>query len=433
MFYRDLIGMAQQRAHTLDLPSFYHAAQDLHELDSPITENEVWDVVKNLPPDKAPSPDGFTGRFYKSCWGSIKDDVMAAIGAVHSGDSRALQALDSALLVLIPKQEEAINIGDYRPISLIHSFAKLVTKILANRLAPKLQTMVATNQSTFIRGRSIHDNFSLVQHMARYLHNRKEPRLLVKLDITKAFDSVSWSFLLELLHHLGFGDRWCNLICNLLSTSTTRILLNGQPGDTLHHRRGLRQGEPLSLMLFIMVMDMLTALVAKADSLNLLKPLATRNMGHQILLYASDISLLHGILRIFGEATGLQVNLAKSSFIPIRCTEEQAAKARCHMPCALGSFPCKYLGLPLSVRKLTKADLQPYIDRIADMLPTWKASLLAKSGRLVLVRAVLTVLPIYMLIAVMVPKWMIQAIDKIIRAFLWRGRRDLRGGHCPVA
>lgn len=235
-FYQQLIGTAQQQDHTLDLPPFHRAAHDLQELDSPISEEEVWNVVKGLPLDKAPGPDGFTGRFHKTCWGIIKTDVMAAIGAVHAGDSRALQALNSALLVLIPKSEEASGIGDYRPISLIHSFAKLVTKILANRLAPKLQTLVATNQSAFIRGRCIHDNFSLVQHLARYLHNRKEPRLLVKLDLTKAFDSVSWSFLLELLRHLGFGERWCNLICNLLSTSTTRVLLNGQPGDIIHHR-----------------------------------------------------------------------------------------------------------------------------------------------------------------------------------------------------
>lgn len=114
-----------------------------------------------------------------------------------------LHHLNSALVGLIPKNEGGATIGEYRPISLVHSFAKLVTKILANRLAPKLPDIVATNQSAFIRGCSIHDNFELVQHMAKFLHQKNLSRLLVKLDITKAFDSVSWAFLVQLLRHLG--------------------------------------------------------------------------------------------------------------------------------------------------------------------------------------------------------------------------------------
>lgn len=111
--------------------------------------------------------------------------------------------------------------GDYRPISLVHSFGKLITKILANRLAPKLDHLIAPNQSGFIKGRCIHDNFLLVQQTAKFLHRQRKSSFLLKLDITKAFDSVSWAFLLEVLSYLGFGLRWRNLLCNLLSTSST--------------------------------------------------------------------------------------------------------------------------------------------------------------------------------------------------------------------
>lgn len=104
-----------------------------------------------------------------------------------------------------------------------------------------------------------------------------------------------------------------------------------------------------------------------------------------------------------------------------------------HMECAVADFPCKYLGIPLSIRRLTKADLQPYIDRVADMVPTWKAALMATTGRLILVRFVLTAIPIHLLIALDLPRWFIKAIDKWNRKFLWYGHKELNGGNCPVS
>ena len=113
----------------------------------------------------------------------------------------------SYLTLLIPKKLEALEAKDYRPISLVHSFAKLVTKMMANRLAPHLDKLVATNQSAFTRGRCIHDNFILVQQTIKVLHRQKISSLFLKLDISKAFDSVDWAFLLEILSHLGGGSR----------------------------------------------------------------------------------------------------------------------------------------------------------------------------------------------------------------------------------
>lgn len=116
---------------------------------------------------------------------------MAALGAVHEGDARQLHLLNSAYIVLLPKETDALQVRDYRLISLVHSFAKLITKLLANCLAPHLSKIVAPNQSAFIRGQRIHDNFLLVQHTARTLHRQNLSRVLLKLDISKAFDSVS--------------------------------------------------------------------------------------------------------------------------------------------------------------------------------------------------------------------------------------------------
>jgi len=270
--YSSLFGSDCTQPRTIDLDGLNIPSYNLEDLDVPFTEAEVWNTIKQLPSDKAPGPDGFTGRFYKSCWSIIKEDVMAALHAIWGKKFRNLWMLNSAYITLLPKRFDAEQVKDFRPISLVHSFAKLVTKILANRLASRLDKMVSPNQSAFIKKRFIQDNYMLVQQTVRFLHSQKQPRLLLKLDITKAFDSVSWSFLMEVLRKLGFGSRWRDLLCGLLSSSFSQVLLNGIPGDFIQHRRGLRQGDPLSPMLFILVMDVLNWLVTRAAEAGLLKP-----------------------------------------------------------------------------------------------------------------------------------------------------------------
>jgi hypothetical protein len=224
------------------------------------------------------------------------------------------------LLTLLPKKNDATLVKDFWPVSLIHSFAKLITKLLANRLVGRLSELVSANQSAFMKGRCIHDNFLLVQQTTRLLHQQKQPRILLKLDISKAFNFVSWSFLLEVLQRRGFGPIWRDMISGLLGSSSSRVLLNGVPGEVFYHRRGLRQGDPLSPILFILVMDVLNSLIGKATTEGLLQPLSTRSIHHRVSLYADDVVLflrpvatdmqmVDALLQLFGAATRLETNI----------------------------------------------------------------------------------------------------------------------------
>jgi len=389
-FYNSLLGRSVDREMTVNLPELGMPNIDLHDLEAPFSEEEVWKTIKSLPFDKAPGPDGFTGKFYKVCWQIIKLDIMAAISAVWSRKFANFELLNSAFVTLLPKKEDASSVKDFRPISLVHSFAKLVTKILANRLAGFLNQLVSPNQSAIIKGRFILDNFMLVHHTTKFLHQQKQARILLKLDINKAFDSVSWPFLLEVLNRLGFGPIWCDIISGLLCTSSTQILLNGSPGEKIYHQRGLRQGDPLSPMLFILVMDVLCHLIRKAVDERMLQPLSRRALQHRISLYAddvvlflrpsaSDIEITLDILQLFGKASGLTTNLQISNVVPIQCTEDDKVFLQESLPCQISEFACKYLGVPLSPHKITKAQVQPIIEKIADRLPSWKADLLTKA------------------------------------------------------
>lgn len=155
---------------------------------------------------------------------------MEAICAFELGETRNLSKLNNALIALLPKKVGASTPSDFRPITMIHSFAKLISKILSLRLAPRLPGLVSRSQNAFIRSWSIHDNYKFVQRAAVLIRRKKIPMLLLKLDISKAFDTLSWPFLIDVLHAHGFSDRWCSWIESLLKTASSRIMLNGHRG-----------------------------------------------------------------------------------------------------------------------------------------------------------------------------------------------------------
>jgi hypothetical protein len=328
-----VFGTAASGGTTLNFLALGIQPLDLSEQEAAITPEEVWATIKAMPSDRAPGPDGFTGAFYKSSWGTISNEVMAAVVAFAQGNIRSMDKLNNALVVLLPKKVGANCPADFRPITIIHSFAKLISKLLALRLAPRLHELIASNQNAFIRTRSIHDNYKYIQRAAVLIRKKRVPMLLLILDISKAFDTLSWPFLLDTLQAWGFGETWLRWIETLLSTATSRIILNGQKGPPIRHLRGVRQGDYLSPMLFIIAMDVLHRLFQKAATDGVLRRMEPSQVKFQCSLYADDVILfirphvqearaVKQILHIFGEASGLQTNLAKCSVTPIFGGEE---------------------------------------------------------------------------------------------------------------
>ena len=169
----------------------------------------------------------------------------------------------------------------------------------------------------------------------------------------------------------------------LFSTASSRVLLNGVPGLEILHGRGLRQGDPLSPLLFDIGIDPLNRTLELATEEGLLQPLPDHLAKLRVSLYADDAAIflvptaeditnLAYTLRGFGDATGLVTNFTKSSFSPIRCEGIDLATIMTEFPASVAQFHIKYLGLPLALGRLRRADLQPYIDKTASRLQPWK-------------------------------------------------------------
>ncbi|XP_039118945.1 uncharacterized protein LOC120255125, partial [Dioscorea cayenensis subsp. rotundata] len=269
--FRALFGQQRPFRFKADLNRLLRnkARVDLSHLERPFSMEEVKKAVFDLGSDKAPGPDGFPMMFFKIFWEIIKVEVLKLCEDFYSGEAN-LERINWASIVLIPKVSSPASPGDYRPISLINSSLKIISKILATRLGTVMDSLVDHAQSAFLQGRCILDNIATAEELLFSIQKRNLNGHVLKVDFAKAFDSVDWDFMFDLLRARGFGSRWIGWIHNLLRSSKASILINESPTGYVRYQRGLRQGDPLSLLLFVLVTDVLSTLFENALSSHIL-------------------------------------------------------------------------------------------------------------------------------------------------------------------
>jgi hypothetical protein len=402
--------------------------------------SEVDMALSQMQPLKSPGPDGFAASFYQRSWATVRADVcQAVLSFLNDGIFDA--DINQTYIALIPKVKSPEFITDYRPISLCNVLYKLIAKVLANRLKTVLPSIISATQSAFIPGRLITDNilvaFEALHTMDAKLKG-KEGFMALKLDMSKAYDRVEWTFLETVMRKIGFAERWIMLAMTCIKTVSYSILINGKPYGNILPSRGLRQGDPLSPYFFLLCAEGLSTIISRVEREARLTGLPITRGGTRLShLFFADDSLLfckakleewHQVreaLQIYEMASGQKLNSGKTAIFFSRNTSsvvkheilEAAGVSATH------SYE-RYLGLPALVGRSKVSTFADIIGKVWARLNGWKEKFLSQAGREILLKAVIQAIPTYTMSVFQLPKSLCKEINSMMGRFWWGAKEN---------
>ncbi|KAJ9557048.1 hypothetical protein OSB04_011662 [Centaurea solstitialis] len=406
----------------------------------PISDDEIRQALFQIGNNKAPGSDGFSAKFFKKAWDIIGKDIMVAI---HNFFYRGhlVRELNHTLLCLLPKSVNASSVSEFRPISCCSVLYKCISKVVVGRMKDYLDSLVGKYQSAFIPGRSIVDNIMMAHELVvGYQKEQGPPRCAFKIDIRKAYDMVNWRYLINILKGFGFHPVMIKWIEEMVTTPSFSVSLNGETHGFFHGKRGIRQGDPLSPYLFTLVMEGFSLIfkqcIEEAGNFGYHKGCETLQITH--LCFADDlfvftygdvlsVEVLKKALDIFALRSGLHANLDKSDIFFGNVPTDTRNAIRACLPFRCGTFPIRYLGVPLSPVRLRMPEYGVLVMRLKSRIQNWKMKYLSFGGKRQLIISVLHSLQLYWMAIFCFPAAVLLEIERVIRDFLWSNGESSKG------
>ncbi|XP_020096969.1 uncharacterized protein LOC109716078, partial [Ananas comosus] len=424
-----------------DLPAI--SQENAEVLIKPIEDLEIKQALWSMPNGKAPGPDGLQAEFFKNYWDIVGLDLCKAIKHFFL-HANLPKGWGQTYITLVPKKENPSRVADFRPISLCNVCYKIISKILVNRLKPLLPTLIGYEQAAFVAGRDISDNILAAQELAHTMVNNKKdhPMMIVKYDMEKAYDRVRWDSVTTVLSLMRFPIKWVNWIMACISSPTYAFIINGKASDWIQPAGGLRQGDPLSPYLFILIAQVLTSLLNEAQSCGSFTGIPVGDNSYlSHLMYADDILItgaisrrncrgIEAILHKYECLSGQRVNKDKSAlYLPDWLSARMKNMVTRWLNLPKGTMPFKYLGSQISGKRVKVEQSNFLVERVRSKLTSWKKNALSLAGRAILIRATLTAIPNYWMTASWIPDSVVDKITQIIRKFLWEKHGGKKGMH----
>ncbi|XP_074305864.1 uncharacterized protein LOC141641086 [Silene latifolia] len=410
VYYQELLGTHNTTdAVNINVVKQGQCYNEAHWLlmSSPVTAEEVKKCLFNIPASKSPGPHGYSSQFYRDAWDIVGTEICEAV--INFFDTgKLLTQINATVITLIPKIDRPASVKHYRPISCCNVLYKVISMLLCSRMALVLPDLISKTQGAFVKGRSILENILICQDLIRqYSRGKASPRCLFKLDLQKAYDSIEWAFVDQMLEALHLPEKFRRMIMLCITTPTYTLNLNGAQFGYFHGRRGLRQGDPISLLIFCICMEYLSRIMEYA----------TRKCKGDV----KSIMLILRVLATFSGSSGLKVNASNSEVVYNWVSDSLKHDIAQVSGFQEGKLPFKYLGIPIQHGRLTRADCNILLENIISRIRGIGARKLSYAGRLVLINSVLNTLHNYWASIFLIPKGVIKRLKSICRNFLWCG------------
>ena len=396
--------------------------------EGPITTTELETALHDMHNNKSPGPDGLPVEFYRKFWPLIKKPLTSLFNHdfIH-GSLSTTQS--SALLRLLFKKDDATLLKNWRPISLLNTDYKILAKAISQRLKRVLPFVIHEDQTCGIPNRSIYENLFRLRDMAYYSILNKTNLILINLDQEKAFDTVNRNFLYKILKTMNFGPSFTTWIKLLYTNTTCEIMNNGWHSDPVHMERGVRQGCPLSPLLYTIVAETLACAIRLDPTINGISIPGTHTVS-KILQYADDGTLTlnndHSVCRSFDlihryeQASGSKLNTTKTEGIYVG-----ALAGRHHGPVPIKWVSDSVRVLGTNIGNNLDQDWTEQLEKTKRNLEKWSSRRLTLSGKALLLRTYAIANIIYLASAFVIPGNIITSIHKTIFHFLWDGKNEL--------
>ncbi|KAF5815287.1 putative RNA-directed DNA polymerase [Helianthus annuus] len=442
-YFKGIMGVSADVGRIVDPGGLFVnklSIDDAEQLVSKVSREEVKIAMFQIDDEKAPGPDGYTAKFFKSAWGVIGEDVTDAVLEFFC-NGKLLKEINATIISVVPKVKVPNKVNQFRPIACCNVIYKCISKVLCNRLKNVLGKLVCNNQSAFVPGRLISDNILLSQELVKgYEWAKGCPRVSFKIDLQKAYDSVDHRFLEECLVNFGLHKKFISWIMVCMTSVHYSVAYHGNLYGFFKGERGLRQGDPISPYLFTLVMEVLNLMlirrISAAEGFSYHWRCGKLNLTH--LCFADDLFIFCGAdvesvrvikdtLDEFSYVSGLVPNMNKSDVIFGNVDERVQKLILEVLPFRVGVFPMKYLGIPLSSKRLYQKDCKVLIDRVKGRINDWKVKFLSFAGRVQLVKSVLSSITIYWASLYILPVAISEEIERLLSGFLWNQGRGSKG------
>lgn len=319
---------------------------------------------------------------------------------------------------------------------LIGGIYKIVSKILSKRISCVLDSVISSNQSAFIGSRQILDSIVVLNEAIDEARKTKKERLFFKIDFAKAYDSVDWGFIENMLLLFGFHPKWRMWVMECITTASASVLVNGSSSGEFKLQRGLRQGDPLSPFLFILAAEGLSLLMKRAVNCGIFQPVEIGLKKIQVshLQFADDtifmgaasienIWAMRRILRISELMSGLKVNFEKCCLYGENVNERSLQEWANILGCNVGSLPLTYLGIKVGINHRKYVEWKDVVKKIRARIQRWEGNKFSIGARITLLNSILSSLPTYYLSFYKIPKKALRDIESLQRNFLCVGGR----------